>query len=84
MSYYIVLACNWVQYEQAKAFGYVHRILTIRWQCFISYRGKVSKMVNLYYGMFTEAVFKLYASEDVFDDIQTAVECTLITLQELG
>lgn len=35
MSYYIedpktkaVLACNWVQYEQAKAFGYVHRILT--------------------------------------------------------
>ena len=35
MSYYIedpntkaVLKCNWVQYEQAKAFGYVHRILT--------------------------------------------------------
>lgn len=35
MAYYIecpktgaVLKCNWVQYEQAKAFGYVHRILT--------------------------------------------------------
>lgn len=34
MSYYIegpngkVFTCNWVQYEQAKAFGYVHRILT--------------------------------------------------------
>lgn len=35
MSYYVedpkskaVLPCNWVQYEQLKAFGYVHRILT--------------------------------------------------------
>ncbi len=34
MAYYIegpngkVYPCNWVQYEQAKAFGYVHRILT--------------------------------------------------------
>lgn len=23
-----VYPCNWVQYEQAKLFGYVHRILT--------------------------------------------------------
>lgn len=34
MSYYveledgIVVSCNWVQYEQLKAFGWVHRILT--------------------------------------------------------
>ncbi len=34
VNYYIegpngkVYSCNWVQYEQAKAFGYVHRILT--------------------------------------------------------
>lgn len=34
MSYYIqtpngqVLPCNWVQYEQFKAVGYVHRVLT--------------------------------------------------------
>ena len=34
MSYYVeapngqVLQCNWLQYEQLKAMGYVHRILT--------------------------------------------------------
>ena len=34
MSYYVeapngqVLMCNWLQYEQFKALGYVHRILT--------------------------------------------------------
>jgi hypothetical protein len=34
MSYYVeapngqVLPCNWLQYEQLKAMGYVHRILT--------------------------------------------------------
>lgn len=34
MSYYVeapngqVLSCNWLQYEQLKAMGYVHRILT--------------------------------------------------------
>ncbi len=34
MSYYAeledgsVVPCNWVQYEQLKGFGYVHRILT--------------------------------------------------------
>ena len=34
MSYYVemrdgsVVPCNWVQYEQLKAFGCVHRILT--------------------------------------------------------
>lgn len=34
MSYYVdmgdgnVVPCNWVQYEQLKAFGWVHRILT--------------------------------------------------------
>ena len=35
MAYYVenpitkaVLKCNWVQYEQFKALGYVHRILT--------------------------------------------------------
>lgn len=34
MTYYIevpngkVYPCSWVQYEQAKALGYVHRILT--------------------------------------------------------
>ncbi len=35
MTYYIehpvtkqVMVANWVQYEQAKAYGYVHRILT--------------------------------------------------------
>ena len=33
MHYYVeingnVVPCNWVQYEQLKAFGWVHRILT--------------------------------------------------------
>lgn len=34
MSYYVdmgngdVVPCNWVQYEQLKAFGWVHRTLT--------------------------------------------------------
>lgn len=34
MSYYVeapngqVLPCNWLQYEQLKAMGYAHRILT--------------------------------------------------------